>query len=292
MAKRVAQACLRGLLFVLLAVAVAASVWLGCLHGFVFQESLYRNMAQEDSFVSGMTTYVLNDLEAECLFYGLPFDTVKTAVSEEWVQELSQEYAASVYAGLCQGSPTADFSVDPARYRTVLEEYFAALPEGHVADKDAPVTLANELAESTALVLSGGVNSTIIGYGHRWVYGDTGLRRMAAGWYVALIAAVVLVALNLLLSRRPLRRRLYAVSGSLFIGSALAAVPLWLARHHNIADRLALGDSPMKLYADGIINGVVHGMTQAACAVMLACLLLLAAAALWLAFEKPVSKPE
>lgn len=290
MANRVVYPFLRGLLAALVAVFVAASVWLGCLQGFVFQESLYRNIAQDETFVSGMTQFVLDDLEAECLFYGLPFDTVKTVVSEEWVQVLSQEYAASVYTGLCQGTATAEFSVDPARYRTVLDDYFAALPEGHVADEEAPATIANELAESTALVLSGGLNGTVIGYGHRWVYGNTLLRQATAGWWLPLAVAVVLAVLSLLLHRGSLFCRLYTVAGSLFIGSALAAVPLWLAKHHNIADRLALGDSPMKLYADGIINGVIHGMVQTACGVMIACFVLLVVAVLGVAFEKPASK--
>lgn len=292
MTDRFVYPLLRAVLAVLLAVMTAATVLLFCLQRFVFQESLYRNIPQDPEFAAGMTQYVLDDLEAECLFYSLPFDTVKAAVTADWVQQLSQEYATAVYSGLCDGSMTADFSVDPSRYRAVLDSYFAELPEGHLADENAAATLSEDLAESTQQVLSGGISSTLIGYGHRFVYGDTRLRRLSSAAFVVGVATVLLAALSMIPLRSTWRRRAYATAGSLFVGSALAAIPLWLAQRHNLADRLALGKSPMKLYADGIINGVVHGMTQAACLIMLVCFLLLIAAVVVVACEKEPIKPD
>lgn len=276
MVDRFLRPVLQTVLSVLLVIAVVVTVLLFGLQNVVYNEKLYSDIPEDPAFIEGMTTYVLNDLEAECLFYDLPFDMIKIAVNEDWIRELSQEYTASVYVALCRGNAAKDFTVDPAPYRTVLDSFFASLPEmERPLDANAAATLSEELAHSTALVMVGGLSDTILNYGHRFVYGHTLLRRVASYAVWALVIVVVLAALSLI-PWGGWHRRLYATAGSLFIGGALAFVPLWLLQRHGMVDRLALGESPLKLYVSGIVNGVIDGMTSVSLWVFGGCLVLLA----------------
>lgn len=290
MVDRFLRPVLQALLSVILAIAVAVTVLLFGLQNVVYNEKLYSDIPEDPAFVEGMTAYVLNDLEAECLFYDLPFDTMKNAVTEEWIRELSQEYTAAVYTALCSGNAAEDLTVDPAPYRAVLDIFFASLPEEErPLDDNAAATLSEELAHSTALVMAGGLSDTILNYGHRFVYGDTLLRRVASYAVWALIAVVVLALLSVI-PWGGWRRRVYATAGSLFIGSALTFVPLWLLQRHGLVDRLVLGESPLKLYVNGILNGMIDGMTAISLWVFVGALVLLAASVVVMVCHKEETK--
>lgn len=264
MVDRVLRPILQTLLAVLLVVSLAVTVLLCGLQNVVYRETLYHDLPDDPGFIEGMTAYVLDDLDAECLFYDLPFDALKAVITEDRVRSWSREYTAAVYDALCNGGDPAPITVDSTPYRATLDAFFDSLPESErPLDVNAAETIAGELAQSTALVLTSGFINAALNYGHRFVYGDTPLRRAASQAGVG-IAATVLLAILSLLPWGGYRRRLYATAGSLFIGSALAFVPLWLLQRHGIADRLAIGRSPLKLYVDGVLDGIINGMTSLA----------------------------
>ncbi len=287
MAKRVGFAVLRAVLAVLVAVAVLGAVLLAGLHGVVFREELYTGLPDGDGFTDGMTAYILDDLEAECLFYDLPFDVLRTAVTAEQVQSWAREYTAAVYEGLCTGQTVHDFAVSPAVYRPTLDAYFAELPEEErPPDEHATETLAQELADSTSEVLKGALVGTAVEYGYRFVYGDTPVRRAAEYYLWAIVGAALLAAVSLIPVGSDWRRRLYATAGAVFIGAALAAVPLWLFKRYGLTERLVLGDSPLKLYVSGVVDGITTGMTTRAMGVLVAAAVLLVTSVVLLTLKK------
>ena len=286
MVDRVLRPVVQSLLSLLLAVALAVTVLLFGVRGAVYSERLYSRIPDDPAFINGMETYVSEALEAECLFYDLPFETVKQAVTRDRLLELSREYASAVYTSLCSGDELGEFTVDPAPYRAVLDTYFASLPEAErPVDANTSAVLSEELARVTASVLSSGLINRVLDYGHRFVYGDSLLRKVTSYAPWALVLTVLLAALSLI-PWGGWRRRLYATSGAAFIGSALAFVPLWLLQQHDLAERLALGASPLKLYVGGIVNGVVNGMTAAALWVFIGCLVGLIASIVILVCQK------
>ena len=261
MVDRFLRPLLQTLLIVLLIVSLAATVLLGGLQNVAYRESLYHNIPDDPDFIAGMTDYVLDDLEGECLFYDLPFEKLRPVITEERIRALSREYTASVYTALCNGGDPVPITVDPAPYRAALDAFFVSLPESErPMDVNAAETIAGELAQSTAAVMSSGLIGVALTYGHRFVYGDTPLRRAASQAGVGIAVTLLLTVLSLL-PWGGWRRRLYVTAGSLFIGSALAFVPLWLLQRHDLANRLAIGRSPLKLYVDGVLGGIVDGMT-------------------------------
>lgn len=287
MVNRFLRPLLHMLVSVLLIVSTAVAVLLCATDRVVFSESVYSNLIKDTAFTDTMRTYLLDDLEAECLFYDVPFDKVKTAVTTEWVNDLSSDYMAIAYDTLHKGSSEREFSVDPAPYRAVLQNFFASLPENErPLDEKAAETIAKELAQSTQQVLAGGMINTVLDYGYRFVYGNELLRRVMGygGW--AVTAVLVLTILSLLPFGSTWRQRAYATAGSLFLGSALAFVPLWLLQRYGLAARLALGASPLKLYVTGIVDGMIDGMTATAGWIFVGTAVLLVAAVVVLALTK------
>ncbi len=261
-----------------LTVLFAVSIVVFGIDRYLLRDTVYERIAQDDSFVEGMKGYILDVVQDECLFYDLPFDSVKQVVTTEWVASLCEQYTETMYDALNSGETVEDFTVDPTPYRQTLETFFASLPaEQRPLDSNTADTVAKELSLSTAHVLQGGVSDKLIDYGHRFVYGNTAMRRVRGlhGWLWVLTAVAAVCCM--LPIHTSLKRRAYATAGALLIGSALVYVPLQLLGWHDIPSRWVLGDSPLKLYADGIWNGVIGGMTNTALILFVVCTVLLLA---------------
>lgn len=259
-----------------LTVLFAASIVLFGVDRYLLRDTVYERIPQDETFVTGMKEYILDVVQDECLFYNLPFDTVGQAVTDEWVGSLCEEYTATMYAAMNSGEKVGDFVVDPTPYREVLETFFASLPEEkQPLDPNTANTIAEELAIGTAHVLQGGVSDKLIDYGHRFIYGNATMHRIRGlhGWLWLLTAVAAVCCL--LPIHTSWQRRVYATAGALFIGSALVFAPLQLLHWHNVPSRWVLGDSPLKLYADRIWNGVIGGMTNTALVLFIACGVLL-----------------
>ncbi len=269
--------------FIALSVLLAASVLLCCLRGIVLSETVYRELPSEPSFVKAMTGYVLSDLESECLFLDLPYDSVKTAVTAEWIEELSVQYADSLYEAMTTGGEVRDLTVDSTRYREAIDAFFATLPADERPDEAVSAELAEELAAGTARVLQSGLVEKVVPAAHRLLFGNATVKKVASFSGLAIAATVLFVVLSLLWFGSTLRRRVYATAGALFVGSAFVAVPLWLVQRYNLADKLAVGgDTPLKLYIEGIVNGIVDRMTEVALWAFAIGAVLLVAAVVWL----------
>ncbi len=274
------------LLALLLVAAVPLTVLLFGLKTVVYSDTIYREIPESEEFVKGVRPFVEDSLEAECLFYDIPFDTLRTCVTDEWLREISREYTASVYEALCSGEELVPVSVSADVYRTALEGYFASLPEDkRPRDETVTDTLSKEFAEVTSATLSSGIINRVLNYGHDFVYGNTLLRRVSSYAPWALLATLVLAALSLL-PWGGFRSRFYSTAGSLFVGSALSFVPLWLLKRYDLPSRLALGDSPLKLYVRGIVGGMTEGFTALTFGVFLAASVLLVAATVVLVTAK------
>ncbi len=265
MVKRTLVSVLYGVFAVITALLLAITVWLFGIQQTVFRPTMFDAIPRDDAFVSAMTGYILESVEAECLFYDLPYDTIKTVITEERVHTWSVQYTDRLYAAMTTGKPMEPFTVDATPFRAVLDTFFASLPaDKQPLDAHAAETLSHALSDNTASVLSGRIHHTVTEYAHRYVYNNPTVNRVLAlrGWLAAL--TVVLTALLLLPLFGEWRKRLYGVAGTWFMGSAFAWVPLWLLQQHGLADRLVLGASPLKLYADRVVNGIVNGMTTLA----------------------------
>lgn len=282
MAKRLFLSAWHVLGFVLLMLSLAATVLLFCVRHVLLDESVYHAIPETPGFVEGMTEYVLEDLSNECDIYANSdklFDSVKTVVTREWVGSLSRHYAELVYDALMTGEQPKQIEVDPTAYRQAIDAFFATLPEEErPQDETTSLTMAEELADSTATVLQSGLVDKVLPSAHRYIYGNATVRRLSSlfGW--AVVMTVLLTVLNLIWFGSDIRRRSYATAGALFLGSALVFIPLWLVQRHGIVDRLVLGNSPLKLYVDGVLNGLTTGMTSAALWVFVTCAVALLAA--------------
>lgn len=295
MGKRVALSAGRAVGFVLLTLSLAATVLLFCVRHILLNESVYHAVPEAAGFVEGMTGFVLEDLGHECELYENGeqlYSHLKTAVSEEWIASLSRQYAEAVYEALMTGEALRPVTVDPAAYRQAIEAFAATLPETERPDTDAVAGMAQELADSTADVLQSGLVDRVLPSAHRYIYGNATVLRLSSlfGW--SLGATALLIVLNTIWVGSDPRRRAYLTSGALFLGSALAAVPLWMLRRHGLAERLVLGEGPLKLYVSGVVNGLIDRMANAAGWTFVVCAVLLIAAVVWNVYPPGKRKTE
>ena len=296
MGKRVALSVWHVVGFVLLMLSLAVTVLLFCVRHILLDESVYHAIPDAPGFVEGMTNYVLTDLENECDIYqnsDALYAQLKTAVTADWVRSLSRQYAESVYDSLITGEKPAKIRVDPTVYRNAIDSFFETLPaEEQPEDEDTALGMAEELADSTSTVLQSGLVDKVLPPAHRYIYGNATVQRFSSlfGWAAA--ATVLLIALNVMWFGSDVRRRLYSTGGALFLGSALVFVPLWLVQRHGIAERLVLGNSPLKLYVSGVVNGLVDGMMSAALWMFVVCTVLLVTAVVVLVWPSRKVKGE
>lgn len=284
MGKRIALSAGRAVGFVLLMGSLTAAVVLFCVRHVLLDESVYHTIPEADGFVEQMTDYVLQDLNHECDLYENGeqlYAHLTTAVSKEWIASLSRQYAESVYQSLMTGEALQSIIVDPATYRQAIDSFAATLPEDERPDAATVQDMSQTFADSTATVLQSGLVDKVLPTAHQYIYGNATVLRLSSlfGW--SLEAVALLLALNLIWVNSDLRRRAYATAGSLFLGSTLVAVPLWMLQRHGIAERLVLGDGPLKLYVSGMINALVDRMAQASRWVLIVCAALLIASVVW-----------
>ena len=63
----------------------------------VLDRTLYRDVVRRPSVPSRMIEYAREELEAECLFYGLPFDIIDEALNESVAAVYAESYVDAVY---------------------------------------------------------------------------------------------------------------------------------------------------------------------------------------------------
>ena len=276
----------RFLLAAVLCVAVVFSLLAFSLRA-VFDPDVYAATAEADAFVSALDTEVSEHLESEGLFYDLPHDVLKAAVPVQTVQAVAKERMASAYRTLYSGTTLPNVTLDPAPFKNTIDSFFETLPaEERPLDPDASQTIAAELAESTALVMSIGISDKLLSTAHPLFAETSPLRRVANAGIWLLLAVVVLTAVSLIPFKSTLRQRVYGTAGALFIGSAVVAVPMWLFAALDLPLKIAIGDSALREYVNGVLYTVLGRANTVATIAFVVTAVLLIATVVWLVTEK------
>ncbi len=253
----------------------------------VFDSDVYGAAAETDAFVAALHTEVSEHLESECLFYDLPYDTVKEAMPVQTVQAVARERMAAVYDTLCRGTKLPAATLDPAPFKAAIDSFFETLPaEERPLDVDASKTIAGELAESTALVMSIGISDKLLASARPLFADVSPLRRVADAGAWILLTVVVLAALSLIPLKSTWRQRAYTTASTLFIGSAVVAVPMWLFVGLDLPSKIAIGDSALREYVNAVLYTVFDRANAIATAAFIVSAVLLIAAVVWLVTNK------
>lgn len=277
-------------IMVLLCVTVAVTLMSFSLRA-VFEREVYIGAALSDSFVSALYTEVQEYLESECMFYDLPYDTIKTAFSPETVKAVAMERVTVVYDSLLTGEKLPSMAVDPAPFKAAIDSFFETLPfEERPLDSDASQTIAGELAQSTGLVMGLGISDKLVSIAHPFFADTSPLRRLADLGIALLFAIMMLTAVSLIPLRSTLRQRAYTTVGTLFIGSALVAVPMWLFVGHDLPSKLAIGDSALREFVRTALYTVINRANGIATIAFVVSTLLLIASVVWLVIFKKENK--
>lgn len=273
-----------------LAAALCASVVVA-LRSFslqtVFEREIYTAAAASESFVSSLHAEALEHLESECLFYDLPYDTMSAALPVDTVKAVAAERMAAVYDSLCTGEELPSVTLDPAPFKAAIDSFFETLPvEERPLDPDASQTIAGELAESTALVMSIGISDKLLATAHPLFADTSSLRRAASMGVWGLLAVIILAAVSLIPFKSTWRQRAYGTASALFIGSAVVAAPMWLFIRLDLPSKIAIGDSALREYVNRVLYTVLDRGNAVATTAFIATAIVLIASVVWIVTEK------
>lgn len=247
----------KALLLVFCCLATLLAILSAVIKNTLLDESTYVSVTERPGFVEDMTAFVRDELESECLFYDLPFSVIDEALSDARVETFAREYAHNVYETLTTGTALEFPEWQAQPFVDAVNTFFESLPDAdRPLDITAADTVGNELSACAFSMLKAGLDEKLLMVGHR-VFSHPLLCRLVDwfGWFVT--AAVLFATAGLLLAWRQIRYHLYSTALTLGIGSATSFFSFWLLRRYDPASRLALMDSPLKLYVDAVLNAIL-----------------------------------
>ena len=248
---------MRFLLSLLLVLSVAATLLSCVLRYALLDRTAYAKAAHSPSLVDSVHTALLNRLESECLFYDLPFETLKAAVSKDVVETLATSQTSVIYDALFHGAPLPKVEWDGAALTRTIQSFFDTLPEQDQPTEDAAKVIADDLINSMSPILSVGLSDKLLMQGHNIIKKLSLLQSFAAiTVWLALLSAVLAVGLWLI-TPKSTPQRLQTVFGMTFFGSALVAVPFWLLWWYDLPSRLVLSESALKQFVNGVLYRIV-----------------------------------
>ncbi len=282
-ALNVAKKAGRFTLSVLLVISMAAT-FLCCFVKYVFlNRTKYIQAAESPAFLEAVNTAVSETLEAECLFYDLPFETIQTAISEEQIKTTVTSYMVSVYDSLCTGKTLSSVSVDSSLFQAAIDSFFTSLPESErPLDVNASKTIAEDLSKAIAPVLQAGLNDSLVSKGHVVFSATSPLRKIADFSVVFVVLTVVLAVAHWFLGEANRAQRTYSTAGVLLLGCSSVLVPLWLLRWYDLPSRLVLGESSLKQYVNGVLYTTLDNAHTMVLIPFIVCAVLLIVSVIWL----------
>ncbi|MBO5929636.1 MAG: hypothetical protein J6Q42_06435 [Clostridia bacterium] len=252
----------RVVLSVLLLLSVAATLFAYMVGYSLFDATCYMQVAESPAFTESVHTAVYDQLESECLFYELPFDTMKSAIDKEQINHIAKEQLVSVGNAIVEGKPVQDVTLDMVPFVKAIDTFFASLPEDErPLDDNAVQTIANDLVKAIEPVLHLGIGNTLLKSAQGIMRKLLPLKKFTSLSVWFLVASLVLAVSVWFLAVGPFSHRLYTVAGLLFLGSSVAAVPMWLFRWYDLPSRLVLGQSALKQYINQVIYSLVDHLT-------------------------------
>lgn len=248
----------RFLLSLLLVLSVAATLLSCVLRYALLDRTAYTKAAHSPALVNSVHTVLLNRLESECLFYDLPFETLKTAVSKETAKTLVTAQTLAMYDALFNGAPLPKVEWDGAALTRTIQSFFDTLPEQDRPTNDAAQTIAADLINSMSPMLRIGLSDKLLAQGHSSIKKLLPLQSFATiTVWLALLSVVLAVGLWLV-TPKSTPQRLQTVFGMVFFGSSVVAVPFWLLRWYDLPSRLVLSESALKQYVNSVLYRIVN----------------------------------
>ena len=248
----------RFLLSLLLVLSVAATLLSCVLRYVLLDRTAYTKAAHSPALVNSVHTVLLNRLESECLFYDLPFETLKTAVSKETAKTLVTAQTLAMYDALFNGAPLPKVEWDGAALTRTIQSFFDTLPEQDRPTNDAAQTIAADLINSMSPMLRIGLSDKLLAQGHSIIKKLLPLQSFATiTVWLALLSVVLAVGLWLV-TPKSTPQRLQTVFGMVFFGLSVVAVPFWLLRWYDLPSRLVLSESALKQYVNSVLYRIVN----------------------------------
>lgn len=276
--KNLGLSLLRGFVCVLVLVSFLLTMLSFSVKQAVGEREDYRRIARDPALAQELLDYARVDLEAECLFYDLPDTIIDEALSLDVAGDFALSYIDAVYNAVFISGELTYPEVEAARFRAPIATHLA---EEEIENKDAVIDeLAAEFAAVTTAVWRMGLNQQLLTPIHRIVTHKWVVRFLNAGPLLAGVTALLL-GVGLLLGLRRIRRQVFTLSGTLTVGSMVLFVPLWMLHRYGLAEKLVLGNSPLRSFVVRWLDSVTAQLYGFTLWVLVACSVVTFLVAVW-----------
>ena len=272
------MALLRGTVSALVLVSFLLTILSFSVKQAIGEREDYRRIAKDPALAQELLDYARVDLEAECLFYDLPADIIDEALSTDVAKAFCLDYIDAVYDTVFISGKLTFPLVDAALFRAPIADRLA---QEEIENKDAVIDeLAAEFAAVTTAVWRMGLSESVLTPMHRVITNKWVVRFLNSGPLLAGVTAL-LAGVGLLLGLRRIRRQAFSIAGTLLVGSMIPFVPLWLLHRYGLAEKLVLGDSPLRSFVVRWLNSVTTQLYSFGLWVLAACAVATILAAVW-----------
>lgn len=273
----IGMALLRGVVSLLMCLCFLVAALSFSLKQTVAEQTLYRRAAQNPALPQELVEYVRDDLENECLFYGLPLEIVDEALSADMAQDFIITYVDAVYDTVFVSGKLVIPAVDASVFRAPI----AARLEAEGVEADVIDQLASEFAAITTASWQMGLSQKLLSPVHK-IFGNVWIARFFNSGALFAAATLVLFGIGMLLNLRRIRRGLFNQLGALTVTSMVLFVPLWLLHDYGLAAKLVLGDSPLRTFMITVMDSITAQLYSTSLWVMVVLAVLTVAATVWL----------
>lgn len=267
---------LRGVVCLLMLLSFIVAILSFSFKQVIADRQNYRLAAQAPTLAQELIDHVRDDLETECLFYGLPLDIVDEAVSREMAADYIVQYVDAVYDAVFVSGKLTVPTLDAASFRAPIAQQL----EAEEVDDAVIDALADEFAAVTAASWRMGLDQKLLSPMHKVMVNPWVVRFLNAGPLLVGVTALLFAA-GLLLGMRRIRRQVFSQLGVLTVGSMLLFVPLWLLDDYHLAQKLVLGDSPLRTFFIHLTETFTAQLYSLSLWVMVACCALTVLAVVW-----------
>lgn len=247
----------RAVLLVLLALTTAVLLVLVAVRQTLFDRDLLVASAVTPAYVEAVQKAANQNVESECLFFGIDYSYVEDALDTETVQQLSKTYLGDLYDALYSGEAVKELSLSAELFSPGVDAFFASLGEyGSTIDNATRREITQALASTAKAALQSFPYSNILPQLHAYTFGHPLMAQLDTALWITVLLFLGSLAATVFLGAGNKLTSLYRAAGSMWCAAALWFIPFSLFMSVDLPEKLAF-DGSLKLLITSLLNAAL-----------------------------------
>lgn len=252
MIKKVSLGIAVAVLCVTLCFSVIFSFFSG-ISSLFLDENRYVEQVVNESYIASIEEILLDRLEADSLYYDIPFEYIINSVKTDQLKTLSEKYVYDLVVALKSGGEFPYITCDRSIMRAEIDRYLTDNPDiGMYYEEETIIELTEGFSATVDNTLNSFFDKSIVTNTARKLYSNNKLHFISNSFYWIIAIGGVSAVLILIIGFKNIRAAFYKVSASVWCGSVLLFIPVKILHSEDIISGLILEKGPFKTLIEGI----------------------------------------